>query len=70
MNNGRNLLLAWFFFLPSLAFAEIGPVWLTHRSNDPAKLCVNWLTGESVNSVVRFGSTAEIAESVIEVLRE
>lgn len=50
--------------LQFLAAAEIGPVWLTHRTNDPAKLCVNWLTSEATNSVVRLGFTRETTDSV------
>jgi hypothetical protein len=37
--------------------AEITRVWLTHRTNDPAKLCVNWITDTPGDSVVRYGAT-------------
>lgn len=39
-------------------------MWLTHRTNDPTKLCVNWVTSEATNSAVRFGLTRETVESV------
>lgn len=59
-----NKLLAWLCFLPAIVVADIGPIWLTHRTNDPAKLCVSWITSEAQNSIVHFGSTTEITESV------
>ncbi len=44
--------------------AEITRIWLTHKTNDPSKIVVNWMTDEPGNSVVRFGLTAEYGETV------
>ena len=48
----------------SSAFAQVERVWLGHRSNDPSKLVVNWMTKEPGNSVVRFGRTAKYGHEV------
>lgn len=48
----------------SPAFAQVERVWLGHRSHDPGKLVVNWMTTEPGDSVVRFGRTAEYGHEV------
>ncbi len=47
------------------AFGEVQRVWLTHRTNDPGKLCVNWQTAAPGNSVVHFGDTPQLGQSVL-----
>ncbi len=50
---------------PCCAAAEdIERIWLTHKTNDPSKIVVNWMSDESGDSVVRFGLTAEYEETV------
>jgi hypothetical protein len=44
--------------------AEIERIWLTHKTNDPSKIVVNWMTDEPGDSVVRFGLTADYEETV------
>ena len=44
--------------------AEIERVWLTHQTNDPSKLVVNWETAQPGDSVVEFGETPALAQSV------
>ncbi len=39
------------------AQAQIERIWLTHRTNDPSKIVVNWTTEEPGSSVVRYGLT-------------
>lgn len=48
----------------SPAFAQVERIWLGHRSNDPSKLVVNWMTTEPGESVVRFGKTAKYGHEV------
>lgn len=43
---------------------EITRIWLTHKTNDPSKIVVNWMTDEPGDSVVRFGLTTESSETV------
>lgn len=51
--------------LPHIALgAEIKCIWLTHRSNDPSKIVLNWTTDEPGDSVVRYGLTAKYGEEV------
>lgn len=50
--------------LCSPALAQVERVWLGHRSNDPSKLVVNWMTTEPGDSVVRFGRTANYGHEV------
>ena len=45
------------------ALGEVQRVWLTHRTNDPAKLCVNWQSDAPGDSVVHFGDTPELRET-------
>ncbi len=46
------------------AAGDIERIWLTHKTNDPSRIVVNWMTGEPGDSVVRFGLTAEYGEMV------
>lgn len=48
----------------SSAFAQVERVWLGHRSNDPGKLVVNWMTRQPGDSVVRYGRTAKYGHQV------
>ncbi|MBW3625636.1 MAG: hypothetical protein KY468_19760, partial [Armatimonadetes bacterium] len=48
--------------LPSVnpASAPIERVWLTHRTNDPRALVVNWESAKPGASVVRYGRTRNL----------
>lgn len=48
--------------LCSSASAQIERVWLTHKSNHPNRIVVNWTTKEPGNSVVRFGLTNQYGD--------
>jgi hypothetical protein len=39
-------------------------LWLTHQTNDPSKLVVNWETAQPGDSVVEFGDTPALGQSV------
>ena len=39
-------------------------IWLGHRSHDPSKLVVNWMSKEPGDSIVRFGRTANYGQQV------
>lgn len=45
------------FLARQSASAEITRIWLTHRSNDPSAIVVNWETVKPGNSVVRYGTS-------------
>ncbi|MDB6138289.1 MAG: hypothetical protein JWO94_1361, partial [Verrucomicrobiaceae bacterium] len=45
-------------FVTSLR-AEMPRIWLTHQSNDPAHIVVNWETAQPAGSVVNFGLDAK-----------
>ena len=49
--------------LPAVG-ADITRIWLTHRTNDPGRIVVNWMTDEPGDSVVRFGRTKECDQEV------
>jgi hypothetical protein len=53
-----------FLLCSSPVFAQVERVWLSHRSNDPNKLVVNWMTAEPGESMVRFGRTAKYGHEV------
>ena len=51
--------------IPLLAEAvETEPIWLTHKSNDPGKIVVNWISKEPGDSVVRYGLSKDYTETV------
>lgn len=49
---------------PSTQAAEIERIWLTHQTNDPSKLVVNWETNQPGNSVVEFGVSEALGQRV------
>jgi hypothetical protein len=50
--------------LGSSAIAQVERVWLTHKSNDPSRLVVSWMTTEPGESVVRFGTSPDYGQEV------
>lgn len=52
-------------FLASLSghAEDIQRVWLTHRTNDPSKIVVNWQTPVTANSIVEFGDTEALGHT-------
>lgn len=61
----KIFLLAVTCFLMSLpAFGKVERVWLTHQSPDPSKIVVSWETTEPGDSVVEFGASAGLGETV------
>lgn len=65
MRYAAFLILLLFLTEPQVASGdEIERIWLTHKTNDPSKIVVNWMTDEPGDSVVRFGLTAEYGEKV------
>lgn len=58
------LILFLWCFINQPAFGQIERVWLTHRTNDPSKLVVNWQTARPGNSVVRFGLSKDYGQTV------
>lgn len=41
------------------AFGQVERIWLSHRSNDPSKLVVNWTTKTPGDSRVRYGTSPD-----------
>ncbi|QDV71367.1 hypothetical protein Poly24_51020 [Rosistilla carotiformis] len=62
----RNVLILLLLFVASdLAVAtEIRRIWLTHKSNDPSRIVVNWMSESEGDSVVRFGLTTDYDKTV------
>ena len=62
----RNVLILLLLFVASdLAVAtEIRRIWLTHKSNDPSRIVVNWMSESAGDSVVRFGLTTDYDKTV------
>jgi hypothetical protein len=59
-------LIALLFATQSLTASDITRIWLTHKTNDPSKIVVSWMTDEPGDSVVRFGLTGEYEMVLIE----
>lgn len=52
--------------LASSAFgAEIGRIWLTHRSPEPSRIVINWETTAPGSSVVNYGPSPECTDQAI-----
>ncbi len=51
-------------FSISSASAEVKRLWLTHQSPDPSKIVVSWQTAEPGPSLVEFGTSAALGETV------
>src|SRR4051812_31269896 len=49
---------------PAPASAQVERIWLTHRTNDPSKLVVNWTSKTSGDATVRFGPTRDYGQAV------
>lgn len=49
---------------PTVSADEIQRIWLTHKSNQPDKIVVNWLTALPGDSVVRYGLNPETMETI------
>ena len=64
MISSTRLLAIAFLLAPASVFGQVERVWLSHRTNDPSKLVVNWMTTEPGDSVVRFGRTSEYSDEV------
>lgn len=51
--------LLFLFAAATLSAAPIERIWLTHASNDPSKIVINWETEVAANSVVEYGAAAD-----------
>ena len=58
------LALSAFWFSTGPASAQVERIWLTHRTNDPSKLVVNWTTKMPGESQVRFGPSKDYGQEV------
>jgi hypothetical protein len=59
----RTLMIVGLLLLNgSTARAQVERVWLTHRTNDPSRLVVNWTTKGPGDSIVRYGTTGEYGQ--------
>ena len=47
-------------FVSSALAGTIERIWLTHASNDPSKIVINWETENPGNSIVEFGTTTAL----------
>lgn len=56
--------LALALLLGATQAAPIERLWLTHQSNDPSKIVINWETDQPSNSIVEFGNEASLGQRV------
>ena len=52
------------FTLPSLGFAKVERIWMTHQSADNNQIVISWETTQPGDSVVEFGTSPELGQSV------
>jgi hypothetical protein len=53
------------FLLSTAAFAApIERIWLTHATNDPSKIVINWETDTPADSVVEFGTSEMLGQRI------
>ncbi|HRQ88855.1 MAG TPA: hypothetical protein PLA50_08665, partial [Bacteroidia bacterium] len=60
----RPILLSFSLFALSLEAAPIKRIWLSHTTEDPSELVVNWETDAPAPSVVEFGDGPELGERI------
>lgn len=61
----KSLLLSLVLAAPLSAMADdISRIWLTHQTNEPSKLVVNWHTVEGGDSTVEFGESEALGKSM------
>lgn len=58
------LLVAIGLLMPVSSRAGVERIWLTHQSPDPSKIVVSWETTDPGDSVVEFGTSPGLGESV------
>ena len=61
MKNLFRLCVAGFVVLTARG-EDIQRIWLTHQTNDPSKIVVNWQTAEPADSTVEFGETEKLGQ--------
>ena len=57
-------LLSTLLLAVSRADGEFPRIWLTHQTNDPSHVVVNWETAKPAPSVVRYGLTSKLDRAV------
>ena len=55
---------AWFAIASHPISAQVERIWLTHRTNDPSKIVVNWTTKTPGDSKVKFGPTKGYGQQI------
>lgn len=61
----HHQVLVLFLLMPRFAAADaITRIWLTHKTNEPSKIVVNWTSDEPGDSVVHIGLTPACKEQV------
>jgi hypothetical protein len=56
--------LLFFFVASTVSAAPIERIWLTHASNNPSKIVINWETDAPGDSVVEFGTSEALGQRV------
>jgi hypothetical protein len=57
-------LLLIFFVASTVRAAPIERIWLTHATNDPSKIVINWETDSPSDSLVEFGTSETLGQRV------
>lgn len=65
INRILGLLLVVALWCEAAVAEDITRVWLTHGTNDPNKIVVNWVTEKPGNSVVEFGLSTDYDQKVL-----
>ena len=58
----RSRILAGIFSASVATAAPIERIWLTHGSNDPSRIVVNWETDQPAASIVEFGDLPSLGQ--------
>jgi len=53
-----------FIVVPEVDAEEISKIWLTHKTNAPDRIVVNWMSENPGDSVVHFGLTDDYSKTV------
>lgn len=61
----KNALVALLLSASTVFAAPIERIWLTHATNDPGKIVINWETDQPIDSVVEYGLSEALGQTVV-----
>lgn len=61
----KNAIVALLLSVSTAFAAPIERIWLTHATNDPGKVVINWETDQPADSVVEYGPSESLGQKIV-----